>query len=153
YLNRLPDAIAIQVLAHKGPIIFPLYRLKVRDTPIGIHILKMDKPISAIGSIHPPPLMWAIDLGRPLFQYNFFFVGTIDVLRTQDQLPTCGHSACRRKNVVVAIPFVEFWAFHGWMGIMTVKDHGPFIEYLCPFGIHLVDGQNALDRCAAPSVC
>ena len=80
--NRFATAVTVFVYADHRPVVYPFHRLKMHDTSVSTHILKVKEPIFSGRSIYPCTLMRTVDGRVALRKYGFPFVGTIDVFRT-----------------------------------------------------------------------
>jgi len=79
----------------------------VDNSAVRIPVLEMYKPILACLCRDPRTLVRPIDAGRSLLQNNLIFIRPKDILRPKDGLPAGLHSSRRRKDVVIAVPFIE----------------------------------------------
>ena len=98
--------------------------------------------------IDPRALMWPVDVGFALCHNGFSFVRAKNIFRTQNQLPTCSHSASRRKNVIVTVSLVKFRSFNRWMIFVAVENHYAVANQFGSFRIHAVDENDTFHTSA-----
>src|SRR5690606_25614151 len=63
-----------------------------------------------------------------------------------------GDTACRSEDVIVPVPLIKLWALNRWVQLMTVIDNHTLIQGFGCLGVHPLDGEDALDTCAASGI-
>ena len=95
------------------------------------------------GCLHPCSLVRAVDRRRALCHYDPFLVRSVRIVCPEDNLPSGRHSACRREDVVSAVPFIEFCSFDGRLCLVAVVDNPARRKKRTSVRSHRSDEQNA----------
>ena len=75
--------IAVLIFSNYRPVVYPLHRVQVNDTPIHGFILKVNEPGFPCLRVNPCALVGTIDVGRTLRHDNLLFIRTVYIPRTQ----------------------------------------------------------------------
>lgn len=140
----LAASVAVLVFSDDGPSVHPLHGLEVNEAAIGAYVLEMEEPVFTRRRVHPRALMGAVDGRVALCQHGSPFIGAVDVLRTEYDLPARGYAAGRVEDVVIVALLVELGAFACLVSLMAVEDDARGGDGLRGFGVQFADGDDAL---------
>src|SRR5512133_935673 len=110
--HRFPDSVTVLVCPDDRPVVDPPHGLQMHYPAVSSFFLEMDEPVPARLCRYPCALVGSVDCCISLMKYCFYLVGSVDVFRTQCQLPPVCYSAGRCKNVIVSVSFIKFWSLN-----------------------------------------
>ena len=145
-IDGLADAVAVRVLADEGPAVtVPCHRLQMDDAPVGALVLEMQEPTLPFRRLHPSALVRPVDGTFRSGHHDTFLIGPEWIVRPKDSLPAGRNAAGRGKDIIAAVPFVEFGPFDGRLGLVSVEDDAGRPEQMRPVGGHRRHEQHALE--------
>ena len=145
--HRLPDAVAVRVLADHGPAVLPGHRLEVHDAAVGAFVLEVQEPVVTGGIPHPGSLVRPVDgPGRPCHD-DALLPRTLDPLRPEHRLPARRHAPGGSEEIVPALMFVELGPFDRRLRKVTVENGPGRPQEAGSVRIHRRQVEHALQAC------
>ena len=115
----------------------------MHDPTVDAQVLKMEKPVLAVGELDPTALVRAVDVGRPLLEHEFGFVGAKRLFRAKRQLPSGFDATGRSEDVIPAVATIPLGAFKRGVDVVSAVDQQVLLaDHLAAVARHLVGHQD-----------
>ena len=151
--DRFATAVTVFIDTDHRPVVHPLHRLEMHNTSVSADILKVEEPVFSGRSIHPCTLVRTVDWRVTLREYCFPFVRTVDVFRTQYDLPACRYPAGRMEDIIIVVSLIHFRTFASLMCFVTVEDNTRRSDRCICFRIQFADSDYTFQSGTTSCVC
>ena len=98
-------------------------------------------------------LVRTVDWRVTLREYCFPFVRTVDVFRTQYDLPACRYPAGRMEDIIIVVSLIHFRTFASLMCFVTVEDNTRRSDRCICFRIQFADSDYTFQSGTTSCVC
>ena len=140
--HRFTTVVTVVVHPHHGPIVAPCHGLQVYHPAIAFLVLEMKEPVLPHSSVHPSPLVRAVDIGVTLCQHLLRLIRPVRSLGTHGELEARGHSPCRAHDPVPPLPLVELRSLTGAvLRAVAVEDNDGLRYRFCSLRIEFTHGD------------